>query len=251
MKAFTKKILALNTQLIQVDETYQRRIRQNEIKGILKNFNPNVVNMPKVSYRDGKYYVFDGQHTIVALVAKNDNLPLVVDCIVFYGMTQKDEKELFKLQNGNSSKPTALDLFRADYNCAEPYAVYIVGLLQRYGIEICTNNSKGDGKLVCISTVIKEYKTLTADEFSSLFKIVSSAWNLKEESLDNRIISGIGKFVKSYHKTQYNQSDLVKKLSKRDPNELISLKTDTAIARSIVDMYNKGRKPENRLPMVL
>lgn len=57
----------VNSAFIVIDEDYQRELDQNRVKRIVANFNPDLVNPIKVSYRNGKYYVFDGQHTLAAL----------------------------------------------------------------------------------------------------------------------------------------------------------------------------------------
>ena len=51
---------------IQVDPLYQRRLRPAVVDNIVKEFNGDTFNEPKVSNRDGKYWVFDGQHTLAA-----------------------------------------------------------------------------------------------------------------------------------------------------------------------------------------
>ena len=59
--------------------TYQRDQKLRQIKDISKDFDERVANEPKVSYRDGRYFVFDGQHTSAASGHRNggDPLPLL------------------------------------------------------------------------------------------------------------------------------------------------------------------------------
>lgn len=45
-------------------EKYQRDYNDTRVKRIVKAFDKRIANKPKLSYRDKKYYVFDGQHTI-------------------------------------------------------------------------------------------------------------------------------------------------------------------------------------------
>jgi len=251
VKEFPKKIMTLNSAIICVDESYQRKIRPAEIKSILKTFNPNVVNMPKVSFRDGAYWVFDGQHTIAALVARNGGKPVQVECIVFERMRQWDEKELFKLQVGTSSRPTATDDFRADLNFNEPYAVQINNSLDRLGLKISLNGATGDCKVACVSTVIKCYHRLPLGKFVDVFEIIKAAWGGRMESLDNRIISGMTKFVKTYD--NFNKKQLSERLHREDPIQLVSKSKlngggDVTMARIFLGIYNKGRKEENKLP---
>lgn len=61
----------VNSAFIVIDEDYQRELDQNRVKRIVAKFNPDLVNPIKVSYRNGKYYVFDGQHTLAALKMRN------------------------------------------------------------------------------------------------------------------------------------------------------------------------------------
>ena len=53
-----KKINSENLKVL--GEDYQRDINENRVAKIIANFNETVANEPKVSFRDGKYYVFDG-----------------------------------------------------------------------------------------------------------------------------------------------------------------------------------------------
>ncbi len=45
---------------------YQRLLRMGKVARIAANFSEYIANEPKVSYRDGRYFVFDGQNTIEA-----------------------------------------------------------------------------------------------------------------------------------------------------------------------------------------
>ena len=102
MNEFKTEYSQINSKSIISEPSYQRMVDFSRVKKIVSNFNPNLVNPIKVSFRDGKYYVFDGQHTLKALVAKNNNRDLMVECKVYYGMTLEDEAKLFAEQNGIS-----------------------------------------------------------------------------------------------------------------------------------------------------
>ena len=89
--------------------TYQRKIQKKKVDRIVAEFNERIANEPKLSYRDGIYYVFDGQHTIAARKQRNDGKDLDIVCKVFYDMTEEKEALLFAAQTGVSSKPTPGD----------------------------------------------------------------------------------------------------------------------------------------------
>ena len=87
---------------------YQRVLRTRKVAEISATFSEYIANEPKVSYRDGRYHVFDGQNTIEARVACNGGRDLPILCKVFHGLSKKDEALLFAVQTGISTDLTAL-----------------------------------------------------------------------------------------------------------------------------------------------
>ena len=63
--------LAPPNMLIYPRELYQRGVQRKRVEMIAADFNEYVANEPKVSFRNGKYYVVDGQHTIEGRMAYN------------------------------------------------------------------------------------------------------------------------------------------------------------------------------------
>ena len=56
-----------SSKLIYPRELYQRGIQRKRVELIAKDFNEYTANEPKVSFRNGRYYVTDGQHTLRGL----------------------------------------------------------------------------------------------------------------------------------------------------------------------------------------
>ena len=86
---------------------YQRLLRMSKVAKIAANFSEYIANEPKVSYRDGRYFVFDGQNTIEARKTCNGGRDLPIRCKVFYGLSKEHEALLFAVQTGISSELTA------------------------------------------------------------------------------------------------------------------------------------------------
>ena len=72
-------------------DTYQRELNSRRVREIAENFDERVANEPKVSARDGRFYVFDGQHTIAARKMLNGGRDLPILCKVYTGLTEQDE----------------------------------------------------------------------------------------------------------------------------------------------------------------
>ena len=103
------KLMEVNSHDLEIPEVYQRRLNTNRVARIVAGFDERIANEPKVSFRDGRYFVFDGQHTVSARKKMNNNTDLPILCKVYYGMTELDEALLFALQTllpAPSSEPT-------------------------------------------------------------------------------------------------------------------------------------------------
>lgn len=75
---------------------YQRLLRMGKVARIAANFSEYIANEPKVSYRDGRYFVFDGQNTIEARKTCNGGRDLPIRCKVFY----RHMKQILSIYNG-------------------------------------------------------------------------------------------------------------------------------------------------------
>ena len=107
--------------------TYQRNLNPERVKRISHSFDERIANEPKVSLRNGHYYVFDGQHTIAARVERNGGKPLAILCKVYLGLSESDEATLFAEQNGFSAELTAGVKLRALIYAGDPVAAVAAG----------------------------------------------------------------------------------------------------------------------------
>ena len=109
-KQFTYREMVLSSSQVEVPrQTYQRNFNAKRAQKIADEFDERIANEPKVSYRDGRYFVFDGQHTIAARKLLNNGEDVSIKCRVYFGMTEQDEALLFAQQFGVSARfPPAL-----------------------------------------------------------------------------------------------------------------------------------------------
>ena len=78
-----------SSELIVPRDTYQRALHPARVARIAKEFDERVANEPKISFRDGHYYVMDGQNTIAARKFLNGGEDLQIRCKVYFGMTEQ------------------------------------------------------------------------------------------------------------------------------------------------------------------
>ena len=74
------KLMEVSSRDLEIPDAYQRKLNTERVAKIVAGFNERIANEPKVSFRDGHYYVFDGQHTIVARKHMNGNNDLPILC---------------------------------------------------------------------------------------------------------------------------------------------------------------------------
>ena len=116
---------------------------------------------PKVSFRDGRYYVFDGQNTVEARRTCNGGMELTIRCKVFYGLTKDDEATLFALQTGISTCLTAGERLRANLVARNPDAIHFVRATVDTGVEFAYDGNRASWKIYRIETAYPQYASAT------------------------------------------------------------------------------------------
>lgn len=120
-----------------VDDGYQRSLNSAQVNAIVKQFNWFLVNPVKIVKRsDGKYYIFDGQHTVKAIVKYTGNPDIYIECVLYKDIPYEIENALFSYQTGISRGLTIGDKYKADLQRGCPYAVDIQNVLEALDIPL-------------------------------------------------------------------------------------------------------------------
>ncbi len=269
MKEFETAYQKLSTKNLDISEEYQRQLNPYKVKKIVADFDQNLVNPIKVSFRDGKYWVFDGQHTLAALKAKNGNRDLLVVCKVYHGMEFKDEAHYFRKQNGYSTPITSADNFKAGLAELDTRCLEIQEAAEKNGFR-CNGVGTGNRNIACYATVYRIYEHGEKNGVGgyiwlhSILDIVSKAWpDAPENTISKNILAGLDVFLSEYSKKEnggnYNYSQLVKSLGKTYPNQILrdsklyedaAKNVDKRTAMAILAVYNKGLIQRKKLPNV-
>lgn len=241
----------INTKFLCVDHLYQRYPDGPRINKILKEFRPELVNAIKVSFRDGKYWVFDGQNTMEVLKAKNKGRDLPVECKVFDNLTWLDECDLFLLQNGYSRAVDMNDKFKARKNRGDKDVVRMCDLAQDLGIWVDFSKKKGKNKICALTTLNRIYNSVSEEDYTEILSLIRDTWEGDEASYSAEMLKAMYIFVTTY-KGQYNRKAFVERCSRVSPTVIIregKASTDSGFAkytRQILKAYNA--KAKNRLP---
>lgn len=243
------KMQPVNTADIKID-LYQRALDLKKVERIVSNFDPRIVNEPKLSFRDGSFFVFDGQHTIAALKLLNGNKDLYVLCKVYDDLTLENEAILFSRQTGISSKPTPGVTLRAQNIGVDRESLDFTDANLAVGISPSYSLVRGTYRLRCINTAKEAYRRVGAEVYREAMSIIVEAWKGHPKALIGSVVVAMCSFVKTYL-GEYDREWLVRKLSYSDPYDIVikarSLGVDggpKSALKYILDLYNyNSQKP--------
>ncbi len=219
MKAdeLTYREITLNSRQLEVPrEAYQRELNTARVHKIAAEFDERIANEPKVSCRNGHYYVFDGQHTIAARKHRNKGRDLPIRCKVYYGLTEADEAMLFAQQTGVSANLTAGSKIRALIFAGDPEATAFFKATESTGLRLDYGQQRGKKRLACIATAFKEFHKVGAERYREALSIILEAWDGDSDSLRAETVQGMIRFVDLYY-GEYDRDRLVKRCRRVDP----------------------------------
>lgn len=173
----------LNSAYLEIPAEYQRELSIPNIERMSAEFTEWIANPPKVSYRDGHYYVFDGQHTLMTRKAMNGGADLPIICKVYYGLTQEEEAILFSRQTGVSAPLTAGAKLRAALFGKDAEAIAFLNATESTGLQLGLDSYRAPWKIICIRTAFKEYKTYGADLYKEALTMLARGWEGDPDSL--------------------------------------------------------------------
>lgn len=241
----TGELLQVSSKLIFSDPNYQRRLDMQRVREIANNFDPNLVNPVKVSYRshENRYYVFDGQHTLAALRMRHKGRDFLVDCRVWQSLTPEEEARLFARQNGISRGVTINAKLKALYYAGDPVVKDFYEATNAIApMDFTSCKRKG------VRACAKAYSIFTSvgrEEYTTILTILKEAWDGEEYSFNAELLGGMKLFHFAY-KGEYKRKILIAKLGKISPLTIIrdgkvsSEAGDAKYARQILRAYNKS-----------
>ena len=236
----------LNTKDLTINPRAQRELKAKKVRDIVKDFNPLLVNPIKVSFRDGKYWVIDGQHTLNALRVVNDG-DCMVRCKVFYGLTEIDEADLFLSQNGHSSPVGMNDKLRVLFLQGDQEVMDFIKATELAGLRIDFTKGQSRNKIIAISCAFSIYKKLPREKYIEMLIAIRDAWDGAPDSFSREILIGMSRVYATYF-GEFKTKEMSKRLSKVAPAQIVregkgygSLSAPVMYAKAILRVYNAGR----------
>ncbi|MGN0661847.1 MAG: DUF6551 family protein [Faecalibacterium sp.] len=244
-----------SSKLVYPREIYQRGIQRKRVELIAANFNEYVANEPKVSFRDGRFILIDGQHTTEGRILRNNGEDLPVLCKVYTGLTVEQEALLFAEQTGFSAPLTAGIRLRAKVMGGDEIARAFLAATLRAGLVIDYSQQHGPYRIGCVGTAFRLYKRMGEKIYCESLKLLVDAWEDKPDSLRAEVLRGMMHFVELYY-GEFNGERLIRALRSIHPMEIYRIGRDNPAKLSgwkkyvfpIYTAYN-GKSRKDALPM--
>lgn len=239
---------------IKKDPKYQREIDVARIKKITKNWDDDLVNAPKVSLREnGVYYVFNGQHTLAAWKKRYGNRP--IQCKVYRGLTETEEKDLFVKQEGFSKPVGLVDKLRAEYNSGNDEVMDMVRCVHLAGCTIDFDNrtSQSQNRINAVTTAYNVYKDVGHDNFINIIDILRRSFYGDYRGFQDGFLKGM-KYLFKHHAENITVKQMVTALQKQPADYYVQQanrqegSAAVRYAKAFVAQYNKGKRT-NRIDL--
>ena len=198
-----------------------QRLRETpRVKDIVDHFNPRLVNVIKVSERDGRLYVFDGAHTLAAICEVYERLGITdfpVLCRVYHDLTERDEAYLFALQDSNC-KPVQMPFrIRALEKAEDPEIVDFLESTRTSGFSISPGVSKsGDGHVSAVCAALKAFRRLGGVEYRRMLQNLRLTWMGESWSVTQDMLGGVSQFMEMYEFRDFDFISIFRQVSQAD-----------------------------------
>ena len=237
-------------------QPYQRPVLDRDVDKLVREWDPRLLTPLVVSYRDGHYYLVDGQHRVCAMRKKNGGKDVTALCRVYYGLTYEQEAELYyKLDRAKGHLRLAHATKALVESGADAEIIEIKRLLEEAGFVWALDKPTGEPfEIEATRAVISAYHLLGGASFSRMLGLIAKTWRGTPASLNASILSGMALFLKTYE-TELDDEVFIKRLSAVAPEEIIrrgksdfsTNKAALRFARVILNKYNSQQRGGRKL----
>lgn len=247
-------IRAMSTSQLTSGLPYQRPVKPQDVKRIIREWNPRKLTPVIVSFRDGKFNVVDGQHHIEAMRQMAGGKDVIVPCMIYTGMTYEDEAAMYASLDTDKTALTPRQHAKAVVEAgSDPKITETKRLVEEGGFTWALEKTTGEPyEIAAVRTLVNAYQLLGGEDFSRMLSLLAGTWQGTPNSLKASILSGMALFVKTYG-PELSDRTFIRRMSLVSPEDIIRegrIDNDIALrhARIIWEKYNSQRSSGLELP---
>ena len=254
-KKFKIEYQRINTRDLIPHPIAQREFVKSHGDKLAKQFKWDLYDPVRVSFRDGKYWVIDGQHRLYAIRRNAGGKDVVVLCRVFYGMTELDEAEYFLHKGVIVKDLTVGDNYAVAYKIGDEKVTGMVRGAETAGWTVDFKTKKSRDRITALKALMTCYEALTYEQYVGALRALKAAWGSDIDAVSGMILKGMSLFYKTYW-GRFEPKDLVTRLNRISPTVILrdgqalktsiygngkNLRQGVPYARAILNQYNVKR----------
>jgi hypothetical protein len=251
----TESYEMLPVSILKLDKYQNGRYNPTRAKRIADKWDDNRFEPIIVSFRDGIYWIVDGQHRTVAKKIRFGKDSLIM-CKVLNGLTYAQEAYYFATQDNEELGVAPIIKFNAQIEAEDVSALKILKVIEESGFTVSRDNHKADYVIAAIGAVQYIYSKSNPTILKEVLLLIKDTWYGISDSLDGTFIKGVYSFVKTYMPVGYEHKRFAKAHKNISP---IKIKRDARDDNTFKDgftkygiqmwnHYNNGLRADNKLP---
>lgn len=233
---------------VRVSPAAQRELNQTRVNKIVDSLDLERLGTLTVSYRDGLYWLIDGQHRYNALKTffGEGFEEWEVEAWCYFDLTEEKEAEKF-LQHNEVLSVSAYDRFTVGVTAGRPVETDVDRIVRSLGLKVA--RAQGHGTISAVTALTSAYKKHGPAGLVRALYVIREAFG--DRGFESVIITGIALFRGRYE-GRVDEARLIKKLNVTSGGvkgvlnkaAVIREKTGqpvpTCIAAAVTDIYNSG-----------
>lgn len=238
----------------RVNPNSQREFVQAKADKILANFDPEHFGQPVLNFRDGYYWIIDGQHRIDAYKrwCGEGWEDQQIQGWVFQSLNEQQEADAFLVRN-DAMAVNAFNKFRIAVNAGRPEETQVAYIVQKQGLVISLDRNS-DNSVSAVKTLLQVFQDYGPDTLARVLVVIRDAYG--KAGLEANIIRGLARVLARYGE-DFKDNEAVVRLSKayggvggvmnkaeRDRKTTGLAKMD-CISAALVGAYNAGGRGLN------
>lgn len=168
-----------------IETEYQRKPLKDKIIKIAADWSWVACGVIIVGLRNGKYWIIDGNHRVLAAKKRADIIKL--PCIVFVIESIREEARGFVGANTNRKPITGLQKFKAEVIAENITATYVNNLMSQFNIKI--ERAKGTERTIASISCLLKYARKDRPAFEAVIRIIDKLFG--EAKIDKALIEGL------------------------------------------------------------
>lgn len=259
------KVRVMKAGELKVDPRVQRAVDETQVKRLIAEWDDDYAGALIGSQRDdGFVYLLDGYQRKTALVRAG--LPdYTIPVVVHTGLTIQEEAEIFLATNRGRKNVTPYWKFHVGLAAEDPVAVAVNEVVESLGFHVAPASSeKGIGCVATLERIVGKSGRSIDEQKVVLERAIAmfhEVWgNSGMDWWRGEVLEGLAIFYsKHLGNPILSEASLKRNLRKMTVSQMLtkakarserSNRVSPQVAAVIEDLYDSGKKPENRLRLV-